>query len=172
MRECLERKLRSIRAELHGPTAVERLLVDYLITCWLQAGDYAAAEQGFREEATRLLRSQRLDTADRLLQSFPREVREGSPWLQVVLDTGNFNFCPDPYAEMAALAPHAMMVHAKTYIGGGIYYTADLDYCRIARLLQEAGFHGYLSLEFEGNAHPDQSIPESLALLREAFRAR
>jgi len=101
-----------------------------------------------------------------------RILREtGSPWLKVVLDTGNFNFCPDPYAEMAALAPHALMVHAKTYVGGGIFYTADLEYPRIVRLLREAGFRGYLSLEFEGNAHPDQGIPESLARLREALAA-
>jgi L-ribulose-5-phosphate 3-epimerase len=93
----------------------------------------------------------------------------GSPWLKVVLDTGNFNFCPDPYAEIAALAPHALMVHAKTYVGGGIFYTADLDYRRIVRLLREAGFDGYLSLEFEGKAHPDQGIPESLARLRDAL---
>jgi sugar phosphate isomerase/epimerase len=93
----------------------------------------------------------------------------GSPGLQVVLDTGNFNFCPDPYAEMAALAPHARMVHAKTYLGGGIYYTADLDYRRVAGLLRDAGFHGYVSLEFEGQAHPDQAIPQSLTLLRDAF---
>ena len=53
------------------------------------------------------------------------------------MDTGNFNFSDDPYAEMALLAPHAVMVHAKTYIGGGIYYTADLDYRRIARLLKK-----------------------------------
>jgi L-ribulose-5-phosphate 3-epimerase len=92
-----------------------------------------------------------------------------SPWLKVVLDTGNFNFCSDPYAEMEALAPYTAMVHAKTYTGGGIYYTADLDYGRIARLLSEAGFQGYVSLEFEGRAHPDQGIPESLALLRESF---
>jgi sugar phosphate isomerase/epimerase len=94
-----------------------------------------------------------------------------SPWLKVVLDTGNFNFCADPYAEMAALAPHTAMVHAKTYFGGGIYYDANLDYPRIARLLREAGFRGYVSLEFEGKAHPDQGIPESLALLRQVFTA-
>lgn len=92
-----------------------------------------------------------------------------SPWLKVVLDTGNFNFCPDPYAEMAALAPHAVMVHAKSYIDGGLFYTADVDYARIARLLGDAGFQGYVSLEFEGRAHPDRGIPESLALLRAAF---
>lgn len=92
-----------------------------------------------------------------------------SPWLKVALDTGNFNFCADPYAEMAALAPHALMVHAKTYIGGGLYYTAELEYRRILQLLRGAGFRGYLSLEFEGQAHPDHGIPESLALLRAAL---
>jgi L-ribulose-5-phosphate 3-epimerase len=92
-----------------------------------------------------------------------------SPWLKVALDTGNFNFCPDPYAEMAALAPHTAMVHAKTYVGGGLYYTAELDYLRIIRLLWEHRFQGYLSLEFEGKAHPDVGIPESLALLRQAL---
>jgi L-ribulose-5-phosphate 3-epimerase len=101
-----------------------------------------------------------------------RILREtGSPWLQVVLDTGNFNFCPDQYAEMAALAPHAIMVHAKSYAGGGLYYTADLDYRRVAAILDQAGFNGYVSLEFEGAAHPDQGIPEGLALLRSAFAA-
>jgi L-ribulose-5-phosphate 3-epimerase len=92
-----------------------------------------------------------------------------SPWLKVALDTGNFNFCADPYGEMSALAPHTAMVHAKTYVGGGIYYTAALDYPRIVRLLREHGFQGYVSLEFEGKEHPEVGIPESLALLREAL---
>jgi L-ribulose-5-phosphate 3-epimerase len=92
-----------------------------------------------------------------------------SPWLKLVLDIGNFNFCPDPYAEMVALAPHVILVHAKTYVGGGIWYTADLDYPRVASIVRDAGFNGYVSLEFEGLAHPDDGIPESLALLRQAF---
>lgn len=92
-----------------------------------------------------------------------------SPWLKVALDTGNFNFCADPYAEMAAIAPHARMVHAKTYDGGGIYYTAGLDYPRIFRMLKAAGFDGWVSLEFEGLAHPDQAIPAGIARLREAL---
>jgi sugar phosphate isomerase/epimerase len=89
-----------------------------------------------------------------------------SPWLRVVLDTGNFNFCADPYAEMAALTRDTCMVHAKTYVGGGLFYTAELDYPRIFTMLRDAGFQGYVSLEFEGAAHPDQGIPESLAMLR------
>ena len=35
--------------------------------------------------------------------------------------------------------------------------------------MQEAGFHGWVSLEFEGKEHPLTAIPESLALLRNAF---
>lgn len=93
-----------------------------------------------------------------------------SPWLGVALDTGNFNFSPDPYGEMAALAPHAVMVHAKTYNGGGIYYTADLDYSRIAGILKDAGFQGYVSLEFEGKAHPDAAISESVERIRKAIQ--
>ncbi len=92
-----------------------------------------------------------------------------SPWLRVALDTGNFVFCPDPYAEMAALAPHTALVHAKTYIGGGLYYTADLDYRRIGQILSQAGFRGYLSIESEGQAPPDEGLRESRALLRRAL---
>jgi len=92
-----------------------------------------------------------------------------SPWLKVALDTGNFTLRPDQYAEMAEIAPYAMMVHAKTYVGGGMYYTADLDYPRIVRLLGEVGFRGYVSIEFEGKAHPDQGIPESVAMLKAAL---
>lgn len=93
----------------------------------------------------------------------------GSPWLQAVLDTGNFHFRPDQYADMAALLPHVVLVHAKTYPGGGIYFTADLDYPRIAAMLRQANYHGYVSVEFEGAAHPDTGVPESIALLRAAF---
>jgi L-ribulose-5-phosphate 3-epimerase len=95
----------------------------------------------------------------------------GSPWLRVVLDTGNFNFCETPYAEMEVLAPHAALVHAKSYADGGIYYSADLDYAQIIRILKQAGYEGYLSLEFEGRAHPDEGIPEGLARLRSALAA-
>jgi sugar phosphate isomerase/epimerase len=92
-----------------------------------------------------------------------------SPWIKVALDTGNFNYRPDQYAEMAALAPYAAIVHAKTYVGGGQYYDARLDYRRIRRILDDAQYRGYLSIEFEGKAHPDQGIPESIALLRQAL---
>ncbi len=55
-----------------------------------------------------------------------------SPWLGINLDTGNYP--GDAYQGIAQLAPHATIVQAKTYYGGGEWYTLDLDYKRIAGL--------------------------------------
>jgi sugar phosphate isomerase/epimerase len=90
-----------------------------------------------------------------------------SPWLQVTLDTGNF--LEDPYDKLEKLAPRAVLVQAKTYFGGGLWYTLELDYERIAALLRKHNYHGYISLEFEGKEDSLTGIPKSLALLRRAF---
>lgn len=90
-----------------------------------------------------------------------------SPWLQVLLDTGNF--LEDPYDKLEMLAERAMFMHAKMYWGGGLWYTLDLDYDRIADIMQKANFRGYMSLEFEGNEDYRTAIPKSLALLQKAF---
>jgi sugar phosphate isomerase/epimerase len=90
-----------------------------------------------------------------------------SPWLQVTLDTGNF--LENIYEQLEALAPRACLVQAKTYYGGGIWYTLDLDYNRIVGILRKAGYRGYISLEFEGNENPRTGVPRSLQALRKAF---
>jgi sugar phosphate isomerase/epimerase len=92
-----------------------------------------------------------------------------SPWLQVTLDTGNF--LEDPYEQLEMLAPRTILLQAKTYYGGGTWYTLDLDYDRIANIMRDAGFRGYVSLEFEGKEASEAAVPKSLALLREAFAA-
>lgn len=90
-----------------------------------------------------------------------------SPWLQVTLDTGNF--LEDPYDRLAMLAPRTVLLQAKTYYGGGLWYTLDLDYARIAKIMRDAGYRGYVSLEFEGNENPLTAVPKSLELLRKHF---
>jgi sugar phosphate isomerase/epimerase len=90
-----------------------------------------------------------------------------SPWLLVTLDTGNF--LEDPYDRLETLAPRACLVQAKTYHGGGLWYTLELDYERIAALLRKHGYRGYVSLEFEGKEDPRTGVPKSLAQLRKAF---
>ena len=91
-----------------------------------------------------------------------------SPWLGVTCDMGNF--LEDPYDKLDAILPRATMVHAKTYYGGGLWYTLDLDYPRIIALIRKHHYRGYLSLEFEGKENPMTGVPKSLATLRNAIR--
>lgn len=90
-----------------------------------------------------------------------------SPWLSITLDTGNF--LEDSYEQMEQLAPDAYLVQAKTYQGGGKWYTLDLDYPRIGELMRKYDYKGYISLEFEGKGDPLLAIPESLELFRKCF---
>ena len=90
-----------------------------------------------------------------------------SPWLRVTLDTGNF--LEDQYSQFEALAPDAVFVQAKTYFGGGTWYTLEIDYERIAQILRKNQYNGYISLEFEGQEKHETAIPKSLELLRKSF---
>lgn len=90
-----------------------------------------------------------------------------SPWLGGLMDTGNF--LEDPYPKLEMIAPKTVFVQAKTYQGGGEWYTLDLDYKRVAAILAKVNYRGYISLEFEGKTNPDTAVPESLRMLRSAF---
>ena len=83
------------------------------------------------------------------------------------MDTGNF--MEDPYDKLQMIAPKTVYVQAKTYYGGGEWYTLELDYNRIAKILYDVGYSGYCCLEFEGKEDPDIAVPKSISLLREAF---
>ena len=93
-----------------------------------------------------------------------------SPWLRVTMDTGNF--FEDRYPQLEKLAPEAVFIQAKTYYGGGVYYTLPMDYNRIAKICQAANYRGYISLEFEGKEDPMTAVPKSLKMLRSAFGKR
>ena len=90
-----------------------------------------------------------------------------SPWLQVTLDTGNF--LEDPYERLETLAPQTVYVQAKTYYGGGIWYSLDLDYPRIAAIMNKVKYRGYVALEFEGKEDPRTAVRKSYDVLRGAF---
>jgi L-ribulose-5-phosphate 3-epimerase len=90
-----------------------------------------------------------------------------SPWVGALMDTGNF--LEEPYKKLKEMAPKTVFVQAKTYFGGGEWYTLDLDYARIAAILAEVNYHGYVSLEFEGKEDPATGVPKSLETLRKAF---
>ena len=90
-----------------------------------------------------------------------------SPWLGVLMDTGNFLEAPYPKLEM--IAPQTVFVQAKTYYGGGEWYTLDLDYKRIAKILRSVHYNGYISIEFEGKAPAEEGVKQSIDMLRNSF---
>ena len=90
-----------------------------------------------------------------------------SPWLSVLTDTGNF--LEDPYDKIEMMAPQTSFIQAKTYYGGGLWYSLDLDYPRIGKIMKKYNYKGYVSLEFEGNEDYKTAIPKGLKVLRKAF---
>src|SRR3954467_1846506 len=90
-----------------------------------------------------------------------------SPWLGGLMDTGNF--LEDPYPKLEKIAPKTVFVQAKTYYGGGEWYSLDLDYDRIAKILAAVNYNGYISLEMEGKEPAETAVPKSLEMLRKAF---
>ncbi len=90
-----------------------------------------------------------------------------SPWLKALLDTGNFFERREEQYEI--MAPDTVFVQAKTYFGGGKWYDFEIDYDKVAKILQGVNYRGYVSLEFEGKEDFETAIPKSLELLRNAF---
>ena len=90
-----------------------------------------------------------------------------SPWLGILMDTGNF--FENPYSKLEMIAPYTSFVQAKTYHGGGEWYSLDLDYKRIIAILQRVNYQGYISLEFEGKEDAATAVPKSIEMLREVM---
>ena len=90
-----------------------------------------------------------------------------SPWLGILMDTGNF--LENPYSKLEMIAPYTSFVQAKTYYGGGEWYTLDLDYKRIISILQKVNYKGFLSLEYEGKEDAATAVPKSIEMLRQAM---
>lgn len=93
-----------------------------------------------------------------------------SPWLGAILDMGNFLFEADMYEAMQRVAPHVQLAHMKTYPGGGSWYSLDIDYACVFRLLLDAGFTGYVSIEMEGSDPAATAMPYSIALAQRAWQ--
>ena len=87
-------------------------------------------------------------------------------------DFGNFKISTfksyDPYQGVAELMPFAKAVSAKSHrfekIGGP---ELDLDYHRLMKIVLDAGYRGYVGIEFEGadNLTEDEGIRATQVLL-------
>jgi len=90
---------------------------------------------------------------------------DASPWFGVNFDSGNFH-TDDPYGDLEKIAPYAMNAQIKVSIGSGRKKQAA-DYGRIIQILKQAGYRGYVALEYEEKEDPIQFIPPILQKLRE-----
>ena len=91
-----------------------------------------------------------------------------SPWFGVNLDTGNFH-SSDVYAELAQIAPYAVNVQIKVSIKPAGQPRQRSDFRRLATLIKDAGYRGYIVLEHEENEDPRATCPGYIDELREAF---
>ena len=101
-------------------------------------------------------------TADQLL-AVVREVK--SEWFGVNLDTGNFRGA-DPYADLARLAPYAVVVQVKSEIGTGKGPRQEADLGRLIKILRDVNYRGFVTLEYEAQPDPRQAVPKYLQQLR------
>lgn len=104
-------------------------------------------------------------TASGLL-ALVRDVR--SPWFGVNLDTGNFH-SDDIYGDLALIAPYALNVQVKVTISGPSQKAEPTNFGRLANLLRDANYRGYVVLEYEEKEDPRQACPEYVDQIREAF---
>ena len=88
-----------------------------------------------------------------------------SPWFGVNLDGGNFHTA-DPYGDMEKCAPYAVTVQVKTEVTpkGGKKQPADLK--RKVQILKNAGYRGYVTLEYEADEDPLTAVPRYIEELR------
>jgi sugar phosphate isomerase/epimerase len=93
-----------------------------------------------------------------------------SPWFGVNLDTGNFH-SEDPYAELAQLAPYAVNVQVKVSMVPGGTKRVRADFSRLAKIVRDAGYRGYIVLEFEENETPRDACRRYVDEMRTAFTA-
>ncbi len=101
-------------------------------------------------------------TADELLE-IVRRVKP-SPWFGVNFDSGNF-VSEDPYAELEQIAPYAVNAQIKVaMMRNGRKEPAD--FARVVDILRNAGYRGYLALEYEEEGDPKQVIPAYIAQIR------
>ncbi len=88
-----------------------------------------------------------------------------APGFGVNLDSGNFQSTDDPYAELALIAPYAVNAQIKVDISpGGKQQPTDL--AKVLNILRDAGYSGWVALEYEAKEEPLEAIPRYLDQLR------
>ena len=66
-------------------------------------------------------------------------------------DFGNFPPETDRYEAVEMLMPYAKAVSAKSYDFNDTGDETQIDYYKMMKIVLDAGYHGYVGIEYEGN---------------------
>ena len=88
-----------------------------------------------------------------------------SEWFGVNLDTGNFHG-EDPYADLARCVPYAVTVQVKVEMQAKGGPKQEADFTRLVGMFRDAGYRGYVTLEYEADEAPLTGVPRYLDRLR------
>ncbi len=91
-----------------------------------------------------------------------------SPWFGVNMDTGNYR-SNDIYGDLAKIAPFSVNVQIKVAVSGPDGKSRPSDFKLLAKILSEAGYRGYIVLEYEENEDPRVACPRFVNEIRQAF---
>jgi len=103
-------------------------------------------------------------TAEQVLR-LVREVNH--EWFALNLDFGNFR---DPATEFAPVAPYAFTTHAKVTHHDAAGHPQKVDYRPVRAVMDQAGYRGYLSIEYEEPEDPREGVPAFVAELKGIFK--
>lgn len=90
---------------------------------------------------------------------------DDSPWFGVNFDSGNFR-SDDPYRDLEKIAPYTVNAQIKVAVTRN-GTKEDSDFARVIGILKDAGYRGYVVLEYEEREDPKAVIPGYIARLRE-----
>ncbi|MDD2431415.1 MAG: sugar phosphate isomerase/epimerase [Firmicutes bacterium] len=86
---------------------------------------------------------------------------------KVTMDLGNFGRDANIiYKAMENVVSHTIFVHAKCLDFTDDLLEKNLDYGRIMDILDNAGYNGFLSIEFEGKGDEKEEVTKAVAMLR------
>jgi sugar phosphate isomerase/epimerase len=86
-----------------------------------------------------------------------------SPWLRVNLDLGNYR--ESTYEDIAKTVPYAVHVHGKVSVSENI----RVDYEKVKRILEDEGYNGFISIEYEEKEDPKKGVHEFARYLLRLF---
>ncbi len=91
--------------------------------------------------------------------------RVQSKWFGIIWDSANLAPTPDPYADLARIAPYAITAQIKvmTKVDGK---DVPADYARLVKILRKADYAGHLVFEYEEPEDAFIEIPKHIEKLR------